>query len=102
MLPLQSFPHRLFLTTLRCRVAVVVLDCLCLLFRFGCLYAEKFQPGSVLTFAEEIGKEVAEHIAVLVHLHELAAVCRRHGLQIALLVDTLDGTHPVSYTHLQD
>ena len=72
---------------------MVVLDCLCVLLHFGSLDAEQFQPGSVLKLAEEIGNEVAEHIAVLVHLHELAALCRRHGLQIALLVDTLNGTH---------
>ncbi len=90
---LRNSKHFSPLVTLRCGVAVVVLDCLCVPLRLGSLDAEQFQPGSVLILAEEIGNEVAEHIAVLVHLHELAAVCRRHGLQIALLVDTLNGTH---------
>ena len=90
---LRHSKHFSQLVALRGRVAVVVLDCLCVLLHFGSLDTEKFQPGSGLKLAEEIGKEVAEHIAVLVHLHELAAVCRRHGLQIAVLVDTLNGTH---------
>ena len=90
---LRNSKHFSPLVALRCRVAVVVLDCLCVPLRFGSLDAEQFQPGSVLILAVEVGNEVAEHIAVLVHLHELAAVCRRHGLQIALLVDTLNGTH---------
>ena len=90
---LRNSKHFSPLAALRCWVAVVVLDCLCVLLYLGSLDTEQFQPGSILELAEEIGNEVAEHIAVLVHLHELAAMCRRHGLQIALLVDTLNGTH---------
>ena len=82
---------------------MVVLDCLCVPLRFGSLDAEQFQPGSVLILAVEVGNEVAEHIAVLVHLHELATVSGSgwHGLQIALLVDTLNGTH-LSLLFIQD
>ena len=71
---LRNSKHFSPLVALRRWVAVVVLDCLCILLRLGSLYAEQFQPGSVLKLAEEIGNEVAEHIAVLVHLHELAAM----------------------------
>ena len=98
---LRNSKHFSPLVTLRCRVAVVVLDCLCVLLHFGSLDAEQFQPGSVLILAVEVGNEVAEHIAVLVHLHELAAMRRRYGLQIAVLVDTLNGTH-LSLLFIQD
>ena len=90
---LRNSKHFCSFAALRCRVAVIVLDCPCLLFRFGSLYAEQFQPGSVLKLAEKIGNEVAEHIAVLVHLHELAAMRRRYGLQIAVLVEAFNSTH---------
>ena len=72
---------------------MVVFDCPCVTLRFGSPHAEKFQPGSVLELAVEVGNEVGEHIAVFVHLHELAAMCRRYGLQITLLVEAFNGTH---------
>ena len=92
---LRHSKHFRSFAALRGRVAVIVLDSSCLLFCFGCLHAEKFQPGSVLELAVEVGKEIVEQITVLVHLHKLAAACRggRYNLQITLLVDTLNGTH---------
>ena len=80
---------------LRRGVAVVVLDSFCVLFRFRSLAAEQSQSLRVLIPAEEIGNEVAEHIAVPVHLHKLTAMGlgRFYGLQIALVVDTFNGTH---------
>ena len=40
-------------------------------------------------------REVAEHIAVPIHLHKLTAMGLGwfYGLQIALVVDTFNGTH---------
>ena len=76
---------------LRRGVAVVVLDSLCVLFHLRCLAAEQCQPFGVLKLAVEVGDKVADDVAVPVHLHELAA--RRHGLQIALLVESFNGTH---------
>ena len=80
---------------LRRGIAVVVLDSFCVLFRFRSLTAEQSQSLRVLIPAEEIGNEVAEHIAVPVHLHKLTAMGlgRFYGLQIALVVDTFNGTH---------
>ena len=100
---LRHSKHFRSFTVLRCRVAVIVLDCLCVTLRFGSPHAEKFQPGCVLILAVEVGKEVAEHIAVLVHLHELAAVCGggRYSLQITLLVEAFNGTH-FSLLFIQD
>ena len=100
---LRNSKHFSPLAVLRRGVAVVVLDYLCVLLHFGSLDTEQFQPGSVLILAVEVGNEVAEHIAVLVHLHELATVSGSgwHGLQIALLVDTLNGTH-LSLLFIQD
>ena len=78
---------------LRRGVAVVVLDSLCVLFHLRCLAAEQRQPFGVLKLAVEVGDKVADDVAVPVHLHELAALYRRHCLQVALLVKSFNGTH---------
>ena len=79
--------------TLRRGVAVVILDSLRVLFHLRCLAAEQRQPFGILKLAVEVGDKVADDVAVLVHLHELAALYRRHSLQVALLVESFNGTH---------